>query len=63
MMRQEHHEGRAASATPAKTNRRYASASAATAKPWAYPISALLCGAGLASYTDASCLPAGTTCR
>ena len=46
MMRQERHAGRAESATPAKTNRRYASASAATAKPWAYPISALLCGAG-----------------
>ena len=46
MMRQEHHEGRAASATQAEANRRYASASAATAKPWAHTISALLCGAG-----------------
>ena len=27
-------------------NRRHASASAATAKPWAHTISALLCGAG-----------------
>lgn len=46
MMRQEHQAGMAASAAPAKANRRYASASAATAKPWVHTISALLCGAG-----------------